>query len=125
LKSCFTITIHHQHEDGILVVLLQLINHHSPISAANNQEGPLMKGKEKTIKAPNQEEEPVLDISPGGMVRHKLDLSVFLFVLFVASYVSKIIFDFPSVMATMMCVTNFGILLFFNFQNHLNFDLFL
>jgi len=81
-----------------------------------------MKGKEKTIKAPNQEEEPVLDISPGGKVPHKLDLSVF---LFVASYVSKIIFDFPSVMATMMCVTNFGILLFFNFQNHLNFDLFL
>jgi len=46
-----------------------------PTSAADNQEESLMKGEKKEKKTPNQEKEPVPDVSPGGIVRHKLDLA--------------------------------------------------
>ena len=47
---------------------------HQPVRPTTKR-SPLMKGGKKEKKTPNQEKEPVPDVSPGGIVRHKLDLA--------------------------------------------------
>ena len=55
---------------------IDMYDYGPPTSAADNQEeSSHERGKKKEKKTPNQEKEPVPDVSPGGIVRHKLDLA--------------------------------------------------
>ena len=46
---------------------------HQPVRPTTKR-SPLMKGEKKKRKPPTKKE-PVPDVSPGGIVRHKLDLA--------------------------------------------------